>query len=260
MTYPLMRTKIRFRSSQGHHLMGILSDPTAEQDNALVVLCHGRSSSKESRTYLRLEQGLNNLDIATFRFDFFGHGESDGAFEDITVSEFVDDILSAIAYVRTNGYQRVALAGSSMGGLAILIAAARSPDLLAIALKSPVSDFEEVELLRLGEQGLRRWKKQGYAGYRTVGRISYAFYRDLEQNNGYEAARMIRIPTLIVHGDADRDVPVTQSQKTARLIQYCKLEVIKGVDHHYQRKKDFDRMAELMVNFIAETLLRAIHR
>jgi len=82
--------------------------------------------------------------------------------------------------------------------------------------------------------------------------LNYSFFEDAKNNNGYEAAKKIKIPTLIVHGDKDESVPVEQSIKTAKLIENCKLEIIKGSDHYYSKPEDFDKMIKLVVDFIVE--------
>jgi alpha/beta superfamily hydrolase len=66
----------------------------------VIILCHGFTTSKDSSTNIELEQKLNSKNIATLRFDFFGHGESEGDFKNITISEAVDDILNAIKYLK----------------------------------------------------------------------------------------------------------------------------------------------------------------
>ncbi|MFQ5721848.1 MAG: serine aminopeptidase domain-containing protein, partial [Candidatus Aminicenantales bacterium] len=82
-----MKKKLFFKNSQGLKLCGILSNPTSQKDKLIVILCHGFLRSKEGRTYISLEEILNQAGISTFRFDFFGHGQSEGKFEEITSSE-----------------------------------------------------------------------------------------------------------------------------------------------------------------------------
>ena len=93
-----MQEKIHFSNSKGNKICGILSNPTSETNVPVIILCHGFTTSKDGSTNTKLEKIFNNHKIATFRFDFFGHGESEGNFEDITISEAVDDILNAIKY------------------------------------------------------------------------------------------------------------------------------------------------------------------
>lgn len=250
-----MQEKISFENSKGDRLVGVLSNPTNDKDKPIMIMCHGFSASKESSTYLKLEVALNEKGIATFRFDFYGHGESDGKFEDITITEAVDDALSAIEYIQSLGYSRIGLFGSSFGGMASIMAASKSKDIFVLALKSPVSNYMGKLLIDRGKEGLKDWKQKGYILYdsgKNKLHLNYSFYEDSEKNNGYEAAKNINIPTIIVHGDVDDTVPVEQSIKTASIIKDCRLEIIKGVDHRYTNPEHFEKMLKLISDFIVE--------
>lgn len=249
-----MKEKLFFKNKKGNKLCGILSNPTSSKEKPIIILCHGFSTSKNSHTYVRLQEILNSHEISTFRFDFFGHGESEGNFEDVTISEAVNDILNAIKFLKKLGYSKIGLMGGSFGGLAGIMAASKTNDLFILALKSPVSDYEEKERVTKTKEELEEWKKKGYTYYISGEgkklKLNYTFFEDLKNNNGYEAAKKIKIPTLIVHGDRDESVPIKQSKKTASLIENCKLEIIKGADHRYSKPRDFEKMLDLISKFI----------
>lgn len=249
-----MKEKLFFKNKKGNKLCGILSNPTSSKEKPIIILCHGFSTSKNSHTYVRLQEILNSHEISTFRFDFFGHGESEGNFEDVTISEAVNDILNAIKFLKKLGYSKIGLMGGSFGGLAGIMAASKTNDLFILALKSPVSDYEEKERVTKTKEELEEWEKKGYTYYISGEgkklKLNYTFFEDFKNNNGYEAAKKIKIPTLIVHGDRDESVPIKQSKKTASLIENCKLEIIKGADHRYSRPRDFEKMLDLISKFI----------
>jgi hypothetical protein len=249
-----MREKIFFKNSKSDRLCGILSNPTKDRDKPIIILCHGFSTSKNSGTYVSLEQILNKNNISTFRFDFYGHGESEGKFEEITVSEAVDGILNAIKLLKRLGYTKIGLMGSSFGGIASTMAASKTNDLFVLTLKSPVSNYEEKEIMTKTKQELEEWKRKGYKYYISGDgrklRLNYTFAEDFKKNNGYEAAKQIKVPTLIVHGDKDESVPVKQSKKIASIIRDCKLEIIKGADHRYSEPEHRERMLNLISKFI----------
>lgn len=201
---------------------------------------------------------LNKYEITTFRFDFFGHGESEGNFEEITTSEAIDDILNALELLKDLGYKKIGLVGSSFGGLASLIAASKTEDLQLLALKSPVSDYSDLIIARQGKKDIEEWKKRGFIDFTGAGgkklKLNYSFYADAKRINGYQAARKIKIPVLIVHGHLDETVPTDQSRRTAHLIANCRLEIISGADHRYTKPEDFERMLELISDFILQNI------
>ncbi|MGD2295782.1 MAG: alpha/beta fold hydrolase [Candidatus Aminicenantes bacterium] len=251
-----MKQKIFFLNSKGTKLCGVLSNPTDDTSKPIIILCHGFSTGKDGRTYVRLEEILNAQGISTFRFDFFGHGKSEGKFEEITTSEAVDDALNAIKFIRETDYKKIGLVGSSFGGMASILAASQSDDLYILALKSPVSDYKSMSEIRRSEQELEDWKEKGFVEFEgpdgEMRWLNYSFYEDAEKVDAYKAARKIKVPTLIVHGDADETVPIEQSMKTAGLIQDCRLEVIEGGDHTYSNPEHFEKLLDLISEFITQ--------
>ena len=251
-----MQEKLFFENTRGNRLCGILANSTSNKEKPIIILCHGFSTSKDSYTNVRLEKILNEKRISTFRFDFFAHGESEGEFEDITVSEAVDDILNAIRFLKELGYSKIGLVGSSFGGMASVIAASKTDDLFILALKSPVAGHLGKLVAREAKQEIETWKEKGFIYYTSSeGRkikLDYSFFEDAEKVKGHEAAQKIKILTLIVHGENDESVPVEQSKKLAGLIENSKLEIVKGADHRYSRPKDFEKMLDLISEFIIE--------
>src|SRR5262249_44590455 len=77
---------------------------------------------------MALEAWARKAGHAFLRFDYLGHGQSSGRFEDGTIGRWLDDSLAAIDSLTTG---KLILVGSSMGGwLSLLVARAR-PERLA---------------------------------------------------------------------------------------------------------------------------------
>lgn len=252
-----MEQKIYFTNSKGDRLCGTLSEPAGRKDVAMII-CHGFRSDKNGESSQALKKEFNKHGVSTLRFDFYGHGESDGAFEDVTVSEAADDALKAVAYLKNKGYKKTGLAGTSFGGIAAIVAASKSDDLFVLCLRCPVSDYWDKELHKRGAEGIAEWKRRGYVEYedydRRKFRLKYSFIEDFNKNDAYEAAKNIEIPTIIVHGDADEVVPVAQSRKLAKTIKSSRLEIIKGADHNFSKESDFKKSISLVVDFIIKNV------
>ena len=106
------------------------------------------------------------------------------------------------------------------------------------------------------KRGLRNGKKEGIIDYassnNSIWRLKYEFFEDSLKNNGYSAAEKIKIPTLILHGDKDTVVPLTQSIKTSKIIKGCKLEIIKGGDHLFREPKLLAQRQNIVARFAVE--------
>jgi pimeloyl-ACP methyl ester carboxylesterase len=248
-----MKQKISFQSSRGHILSGVLSDPAGNRCLPIMVLCHGLSTGKDGRTCVTLEETWNRKKISTFRFDFFGHGESEGDFADLTISEAVDNVRSALGFVKDSRYEWIGLFGSSFGGYAALLTASCSDELRVLTLKSPVSDYLGLLIARDHNRDIQSWKQDGFIFVEgTDGkkiRLNYSFFEEAEKISGCLRAENIKAPTLIVHGDRDETVPIAQSRRTADLIPCCQLEIIEGADHEYSEMEHFEMMIDSVSNF-----------
>ncbi|HND00519.1 MAG TPA: alpha/beta fold hydrolase [Nitrospira sp.] len=264
--FTTMEEALSFHDQAGHRIAAVLATPPQSTDS-VAVLCHGFLSHKNSTSNQALAELLKTRGIATLRFDCFGHGESDGPFAKLTTTIGVAQARAALTYAMTRGYRRLALVGSSFGGLVSLLAASEwtdlhnsapedVPPLACLALKCPVVDFGEELRLELGEDGLQEWQRTNtipdlHGGPSRLP-LDYAFYQDCLNRIAYEPARAIAAPTLIIQGDHDEYVPLHQSQRLyASLAGPKHLEILPGADHRFTNPSDFQLMLTLLTDWIA---------
>jgi len=240
----------------GEQTAVILAQPS-NATNKIVLLIHGFMSNKDSETNLELTKRLIAKGIATVRLDMFGHGKSDGLFQQLTLSRCLHQVEGLIAWIQENGYEEIGLVGSSLGGLIAIHTAEKHPELVSIALKCPVSSYPVLWESRLGKGGMAHWEKEGIFSFifdDQKARLEYGFYEDLLKFNTYADAARIKTPTLIVHGDADDDVPVDQSIRlfdTLRIARPLKeLVLISGADHGFEKPEDFKQMIDKIEDWI----------
>jgi len=106
-----------------------------------VVFLTGFKSDMTGGKALALETFCRNRDQAYLRFDYFGHGQSSGTFEDGTIGRWADDAVFALDNL-TEGPQ--VLVGSSMGGWIMLLAAVARPERVAgLVGTAAAPDFTE---------------------------------------------------------------------------------------------------------------------
>jgi dipeptidyl aminopeptidase/acylaminoacyl peptidase len=248
-----MEKKVFFNHPSGVKLCGILDNPSNNPQNPIVIIVHGFTSSKDSKSYPPLIKRLKEAGISTFRIDLFAHGESEGNFADITISKGKESILAAINYLKEENYQNIALLGSSFGGISALMAASETKSLFCLALKSPVSDLLQVKFQR-EENILERWKKDGVIDYIDKSgskKLNYDFIEDEKQNRPFAIAGKIKIPTLIVHGDKDEIVTYQNSVKLNKLLPNSQLHTVKNANHGYSSDPEhFAEMTKVISDFL----------
>jgi uncharacterized protein len=223
--------KVFFDNQHGERLVGILHHPQSGNARGAVILCHGMESSKESGKLVFLGQALAQRDMLALRFDFACVGESSGKFENITYSGEVEDLETAVTFIRARHEGKIAILGSSMGGTVALLFAACHPDIAAIVtVAAPVHPERFASRLLTPEQ-IQQWSDSGHLFYHGQ-RLNVSLLHDLEQINVPDAAKKISCPVLILHGDKDDVVPVEEAQELHRYIPGAKkLSILQGGDH-----------------------------
>ena len=254
----MQETLLSFRDDANNTIAGIMAEPDSQTGRA-VILCHGFLSNKDSRTNLRLTELLVAQEISTLRFDWFGMGESEGDFSRLTVSTCCDQLKRAISLMRERGYHELGLIGSSFGGLLAILAAQRHPGLRAVGVKCPVPDFPEMLEHEFGVNGMEEWKRTNYipdvTGGTTPVRLDFAFYESCRAFNAYEAARAIKSPVLIVHGERDELVPFRQIERLQEsLPDDAQLVLLPEADHSFGRPEDFRRMTVHLADWMQSHL------
>jgi pimeloyl-ACP methyl ester carboxylesterase len=254
-----MEEALTFCDPRGHKVAAVLTVPNSPT-HRIAVLCHGFLSTKNSTTNKTLTRLLTDRGLATFRFDFFGQGESQGPFEALTTTLAVEQATAAVNVVLAKGFLRIGLVGSSFGGLVSILTASQSQDLACLALKCPVVDFAEELRLEFGPDEMARWQATNTIPNIMGGSdripLQYRFYEDCLRQIAYGPAERITAPTLIVQGDQDEFVPLHQSQQLFDAIRAPKrLDLLPGADHQFTRGDDFRTMTTSIAEWLGQHVI-----
>lgn len=181
------------------------------------------------------------------RFDYSGHGESEGAFRDQTITQWRADSLRVIAEL-TDG--SLVLVGSSMGGwMACLVAAAIPERIGAMVLIAPAPDFTEKlmipELPPQAHEALRRdgvWMRP--SEYGDPYPITRALLEDGARWSILQGLVPIECPVRILQGGEDPDVPWRHALELAHQIkgEDVVFTLVKDGDHRLSRPHDIERL------------------
>lgn len=225
----------------GIRLNAALTRPEGVDLCPLVIILHGFTGHMEERHITALAQAVNEIGFAALRVDLYGHGHSDGQFENHTLYKWLTNALTVIDYARALPFVTdLYLCGHSQGGLTAMLAAAMKRDTLRglIAL-SPACMIPE--LARRGELlGLR------FDPDHVPDRLA-TWDRRLLDGNYARVAQTIHVeeaidrydgPALIVHGDADGAVPPRYAIEAAGRYKNCRLALIPGDGHCYENHLD----------------------
>ena len=196
-------------------------------------------------------QALADWAIATgrpyVRFDYFGHGESEGDFAKGTITRWREDALAVLDQLVMG---QAVLVGSSMGGWISCLAAAAIPERIkALVLIAPAPDFTEklmapemspADRAELAESGV--WYRPSDYG------DPYPITRELLEDGGrwsiLPGPVNLDAPVRILQGGADPDVPWRHALELAQAIrgEDVVFTLIKDGDHRLSRPQDIERL------------------
>ncbi|MEZ5922445.1 MAG: alpha/beta hydrolase [Parvularculaceae bacterium] len=189
------------------------------------------------------------------RFDYSGHGASEGNFEDGTISSWLVDALVAIDQL-TKDY--VVLVGSSMGGWIATLAALRRPSRVGgLVLIAPAPDFTERLMWdQMSEAQRETLMREGrlleptqYSDEPNV--ITKALIEDGRRHLLLGGPVQIHRPIRIIQGMDDPDVPWRHAVEFAECLETDDLEVrlIKGGDHRLSKPHEIAAIIETIAAF-----------
>jgi alpha-beta hydrolase superfamily lysophospholipase len=215
-----MIEEIVFKADE-FELKGYLHMPAVPKPS-FVIGCHGLFSDKESPKQIELARQCNRLNVAYFRFDHRGCGESNAPFEALTSLEArCTDLESAANMLRDRDdlSDHMGLFGSSMGGTVCLAAAGDLAPQTVVTWAAPIRSTDLV---------------QQHAHPPGSSNIPF-------KNNPFD----IRTPLaglsnlLIIHGDADETVPLAHAKEIYdRVGEPKRLVIFPHSDHLLSRTAD----------------------
>lgn len=207
------------------------------QKSALIIVCHGFTGSKEgSEQAVAMGNELALLGFSTLLFDFAGCGESEGHWEDLTLTGQIDDLGSVVEWSRLQGFKRIILTGRSFGGSTVIGYAARDKDINAVCTWAAVARPDQLfaHFIKGRESGAADELLTIESDEEPL-KLRRSFFNDLARHDlpGCAAAIAPR-KLLVIHGSADQSVPCAD----AELIYQSALEpkemvIIDGADHRF---------------------------
>lgn len=239
-----------FITPQGRRIAYHLTDGAGPT----IVFLGGFKSDMQGTKAVHLESWARAQGRAFLRFDYSGHGESDGAFTDGAIGDWYQDACAALDLIAGP----VVLVGSSMGGwisllvarampdrIAGLVTIAAAPDFTEDSMWAGFSDAQKAELENEGQVALPSDYGDPYIITRrliTEGRDNLVLRDPLP----------LPCPVRFLQGTADADVDMSVA---LRLLEHAdgpdmRLTLVKGADHRFSD----DTCLDLITAAITEVL------
>lgn len=220
----------------GLTLRGVLTQPTTASFD-LVLLMHGFTGDlgyTPDQLLYQLADRLSQAGVATIRFDFNGHGHSDGDFKNMTVLNELADAKVALDYARAlPGVRRIMLLGHSQGGVVASMLAGEYHDLISkLVLLAPAATLRD-DALRGSTQGFT-YDPQQIPDELPIKKgltLGGAYLRTAQTLPIYEVAAQYQGPVCLIHGMADTVVNNYASQHYDAIYHHSELHLLAGGSH-----------------------------
>jgi dipeptidyl aminopeptidase/acylaminoacyl peptidase len=250
--YALPFETVRIATAAGRTLHGWLIPPAAScsEPYPAVIVMHGWGSN--AALMLPLAQPLHAAGFAALFIDARCHGASDGD-TFASLPRFAEDVEHAFDWLAARpdmDARRIALLGHSVGAGAVLLVAARRPEVAAVV---SVAAFSHPAVM------MRRWLTARHIPERPLGRYILDYVQRTIGHRFDDIAPQrtiahVRCPVLLVHGADDAVVPVSEARAilAARAHDAVTLLVLSG-DH--ESFADAERHVDRLTAFLQHALV-----
>jgi len=239
----------------GLTLRGTFNKPQSDSFD-LVILMHGFTSNRgvdPDQLLYQLADNFEKKGLATIRFDFNGHGTSDGKFEDMTVLNEIGDGKAILDYARNlKGVKHIYLLGHSQGGVvASMLAGYYHEKIDKLALLAPAATLKD-DALKGSTQGYT-YDPQNIPDTLPIkkGLTLGGFYlRTAQTLPIYEVAKEYHGPVCLVHGLKDTVVNKIASTRYDDVYTNDELHLLNDADHGFGIGNSRQETIDIVTKFI----------
>jgi putative redox protein len=239
--------RFQFTGEGGHQLAAALDMPDREP-LAYALFAHCFTCGKDVLAASRIARALSAKGIAVLRFDFTGLGSSEGDFANSTFSSNVADLVRAANHLRQTRSAPSILIGHSLGGAAVLAAAAQIADARAVVTIAAPSDPAHVT--GLFADRLQDIREHGEVEVSLAGRpfhIKREFLDNIAEHNLMAHIAKLNKALLVMHAPADDTVGIDNATRIFVAARHPKSFVsLDGADHLLSRKADTEYVADVI--------------
>ncbi len=248
-----------FENRAGASLAARLDAPDDREPSAYALFAHCFTCSKNYKAMAHISRAMADAGIAVLRFDFTGLGESEGDFADTNFSSNVADLVAAAQFLESEFEAPKILIGHSLGGAAVLQAAADIPS--SSAVMTIAAPSETSHLARRLTRANPTLEARGEAQVTIAGRsftIKKQLLDDLERNRMQDTIRHLNRALLIIHSPQDQTVAIDNATQIFEAAQHPKSFIsLDGADHLLSDPRDSLYVALLIAAWVKRYIERS---
>jgi alpha/beta superfamily hydrolase len=251
--------RFEFRNANGLRLAAVLDRPAVEP-HAYALFAHCFTCGKDNLAASRIAQALAGRRIAVLRFDFTGIGASEGEFANAGFSANVADLVAAADHLRQTRGNAALLIGHSLGGAAVLAAAAHIAEARAVVTIAAPAD--PVHATRLFKDRIPEINANGEAEVVLAGRsfrVRREFLDDLTGQRLDERIARLHKALLVCHAPSDDTVGIEHANRIFTAAKHPKSFIsLADADHLLSRKSDASYVGNVIAAWADRYLDRTV--
>lgn len=254
--HPMQSLKLSFANGRGQRLAANLDLPVATAPRCYALFAHCFTCSRNLRAIVHISRTLARAGIAVLRFDFTGLGESEGDFSETHFSSNVADVVAAARFLEQDYAAPRLLIGHSLGGTAMLAAAAQVASSKAVVVLA--APYHPTHLFHHFAAARDALEQQGEAEINVAGkayRINRGWLDDLDGLHMEALLRDLGRALLILHAPGDAVVDVDNAARIYRVARHPKSFIsLDDADHLLTADSDADYVGKLIVAWMEKYL------
>jgi len=253
----MKKIRLEFENSNGEVLAGLLELPErVDEISSFALFAHCFTCGKDIAAASRISRALAAQGIAVLRFDFTGLGNSDGDFANTNFSSNIEDLVRAAKALEAQYRAPQILIGHSLGGAAVLAAAAKLDSIKAVVtIGAPATAQHVAHLFKEKEAQIQA---QGEAVVALGARefsIKKQFLDDIDQYSSTEKIRNLGAALLVFHSPLDTIVSIDEAGSIFQAALHPKSFVsLDKADHLLSKAADAEYVATTIASWASRYL------
>lgn len=242
---------VYFSINRDYEIKCKLFSPKNQDIKNVIIGVHGFAGDKESSVLEQLAFACSENGTALIGFDFPAHGESPVQEDMLTIENCKNDLLDVLSHVKSlYPYASISIFATSFGGYITLLCADKLED-FPLVLRAPAVSMPKILLENVLKISAGKFRKAGFVvcGFERKIPLPYSFYEDLLQQENI-LKKEIHQRSLILHGDRDNIVPLSDILGFCKMQKNTKLEIIHSADHRFKNTGEIEKIIRYTKNFI----------
>lgn len=252
--------RIFIKNRKGQKISVIIEE--SNESKGLVFVMHGLGGNKEQPHIKVIAKVFEKNKYTVVRFDTTNtFGESEGNYEDATITNYYEDLEDVINWSKTQTWYKepFILAGHSLGSIcAALYAENYSDKIKALApLSTVVSGRLSFQAPKHSKEELEGWKKTRLLTWRSssnptlIKKLKWSHMEDRLKYDLLNKVDKLTMPVLMIVGENDNSTPIKHQRILYdKLPGEKELHIIKDCEHTFRREDHLEQLKKIFNNWI----------